>query len=69
MKLGAENNSNMLNLMMIFIYSVLDNKYLFLGKFDSKLFLWGEVWYFDWFIFAEFDDDVQFFCFGSKISF
>ena len=56
----------MQNSVVIFAFSVFDRKLPLLGK--SKLSVWAEIWYLEEFEYAEFSDDVHFFCFWPYTS-
>ena len=57
--------------MMMFIFSVLDSKYSFWKNWfkNLNLFVLSGICYIDLLEYAEFDDDIQFFCLGPKILF
>ena len=54
MKFGTKINSNMLNLMVMFIFYVFDWKYPFWVNL-GKSFVENETWHQDWLEYDEFD--------------
>ena len=68
MKFSIQTNSNILMLMVMFLFLVLDQKQPFWVNFVKKIKI---VWYIDKYLFeyAEFDDIVDFSCFGPEIPF
>ena len=62
----------MQNSMAQFTFSALDWKHPFFGKFGPKnqnCQFWPEIWFLDYFEFAEFNGAVHFFCFRSEKAF
>ena len=66
-KIGTQTNSNMQNPMVMFTLSIFDQKTHF-GLIWSQNFS-IEIWQLDQFEYAEFKDDVYFFCFEPEIAF
>ena len=69
LKLVTGTNSNMQNSLVMFTFSVFDQKY-FVGQLWSnrlKLSVKTEVWYIHWLDYAEFNGGVHFFWFRLKI--
>ena len=64
-KFGTYTNSNMKNIMVMFIFSVFDRKYPFLGILFQKIKIACFCWYLNlhFFEFAEVDADSRFFHF------
>ena len=64
-KFGTYTNSNMKNIMVMFIFSVFDRKYPFLGILFQKIKIVCFCWYLNlhFFEFAEVDTDFRFFHF------
>ena len=72
MKFGTLTNSNIVNSMVVFTFSVLDQKYLFRGKLVQKIKLLkflAEIWYQGQVDCVEFDGDVHFSCFFLEVLF
>ena len=71
LKLVTGNNSNMQNSLVMFTFSIFDQKY-FVGQIWSnrlKLSVKTEVWYIHWFDYAEFNGGVHFSWFTMEIPF
>ena len=66
MKLGTKINSNMLNLMVMFIFYVFNWKYPFWANL-GKSFVEDETWHQDWLEYDEFDGYVWYISFGKQI--
>ena len=47
----------------------MDQKYPFCKNLFRKIVYLAEIWYQDYFEYAEFDDDIQIFSFGPEIPF
>ena len=61
----------MLNIMVMFIFTVLNRKHHFrkIWSRKSKLPVWAEIWYLYKSEYTESGGDVCFFCFGLDVSF
>ena len=69
--LVATLNLNMENSVVMFTFSDFNQKYPFwvIWSKKSELSVYSEIWYQDYFEYAEFNGDVNFFCFLSELPF
>lgn len=71
MKFGTLSNSNIVNSMVVFTFSVLQQRYPFPGKLvhKRKVPVLAEIWYQDQLDCLEFDGDVTFLALAWKCFF